>query len=234
MKEEILEEKEDVEEAVEEDVEVLERNDKALKKDGKGKNRVKKAKRGFFAITKYNFVAGAAYLVQTILDKTGVLGKIIGASLGQVATNVYNTLCSFVSRYIIDNNLFKNSGFLKIFKGNGPLYENELGHFNEFIQNPNPSLSQAMSGGVAVEGVIEQSTLMNIVGTIIQFVIQNPVLVIMPTAALSYEIIRKIIISIKNAIKRRKNKGSNEETNSVEEKNKKIEIPEIEETSKKK
>ena len=62
----------------------------------------------------------------------------------------------------------------------------------------NPTSTDFMHGGIAVEGVIQQSTLMNIIGTVIQFVIQNPFIIILPTAALCYELIRRVIRKIKD------------------------------------
>ena len=213
------------------EIEVLEKNTAALERAKKGdvpakkeeervaekkkekepkKKKVKKGQRGFFAITKYNLVTAVAYLVQVVLDKAGIIGKVLGAGLGQIATNHYNALCSYITRYIIDNELFRDPGFLKIFRGTGTFYETELNAFNEFIQLEVPTITQAMQGGAAVEGVIGQSILMNVIGTVIQFLIQNPVLILMPTAALGYEIIKKLVNSIKNLVTKIKNKKQGE------------------------
>ncbi len=66
------------------------------------------------------------------------------------------------------------------------------------MANPNPTFTEIMNGGVATEGVIQQSLLMNVIGTVIQFVVQNPVLVAMPLAAFGYELIRKLVDKVRN------------------------------------
>ena len=181
------------------DIEILEINKGSIQKtkDNK-KKKVKDGKRGFFTITKYNFIAGIAYIVQVVMDKAGIFGKILGAGLGQIATNHYNAVCAWVTRYIIDNELFRTDWFLKVFGGSGTFYENELAEFNKFMANPNPTFTEIMNGGVATEGVIQQSLLMNVIGTVIQFVVQNPVLVAMPLAAFGYELIRKLVDKVRN------------------------------------
>jgi len=180
-------------------VEILEVNNGAIQETKKNKKKkVKDGKRGFFAITKYNFIAAVAYITQVVLDKSGVIGKILGAGLGQIGTNVYDKLCAEVSRYIIDNRLFENPAFTKIFNGNSILYQEELAKFNDFMNIASPTMTEIMKGGVAVEGVVQQSTLMNIIGTVIQFVIQNPFIIILPIAALCYELIRRVIRKIKD------------------------------------
>ena len=132
------------------------------------------------------------------MDKAGIFGKLLGAGLGQIATNHYNAVCAWVTRYIIDNELFRTDWFLKVFGGSGTFYENELAEFNKFMANPNPTFTQIMEGGVATEGVIQQSLLMNVIGTVIQFVVQNPVLVAMPLAAFGYELIRKLVDKVRS------------------------------------
>lgn len=181
------------------DIEILEINKGSIQKtkDNK-KKKVKDGKRGFFTITKYNFIAGIAYIVQVVMDKAGIFGKILGAGLGQIATNHYDALCSAVSRYVIDNKLYENPAFTNIFSGNTTFYNEQLQNFTNFMNKINPTPTDFMNGGVAVEGVIQQSTLMNIIGTVIQFVIQNPFIIILPTAALCYELIRRVIRKIKD------------------------------------
>ena len=181
------------------DVEILEVNRDSIQRTKKNKDKkVKDGKRGFFAITKYNFIAGIAYIVQVVMDKAGIFGKILGAGLGQIATNHYDALCSAVSRYVVDNKLYENPAFTQIFGGNTTFYQEQLQNFNNFMSKINPTSTDFMHGGIAVEGVIQQSTLMNIIGTVIQFVIQNPFIIILPTAALCYELIRRVIRKIKD------------------------------------
>ena len=180
-------------------VEILEVNRGAIQETKNNKKKkVKDGKRGFFAITKYNFIAGIAYIVQVVMDKAGIFGKILGAGLGQIATNHYDALCSAVSRYVVDNKLYENPAFTQIFGGNTTFYQEQLQNFNNFMSKVNPTPTDFMQGGIAVEGVIQQSTLMNIIGTVIQFVIQNPFIIILPTAALCYELIRRVIRKIKD------------------------------------
>lgn len=198
----------EVQHSAENDVEILEANREKIA-SAKDKGKVKKGKKGNFTITKYNLITGVALIVQTILDKAGVFGKILGAGLGQIATNHYNQLCSMVSNYVVDNKLYSNPAFTQIFSGHGPFYNDQLANFNQFMSTANPTTSQLMNGGIAVNGIIEQSTIMNIIGTVIQFVIQNPALVIMPAAALTYEVIKRIVKAIKEKIQSKKNNGEN-------------------------
>ena len=178
------------------EVQVIDVNNQAIqaaKKNNETPAKVKKGKKGSLVLTVYTVVQTVALITQGVLDKLGILGRLFGASLGQVATNHFNMLCSKITEYIINNNLFSSPTFLKIFGGNSKFYIEHLEKLKEFLATQQPTVTQAMNGGNAVRGVIEQSVLMQVIGTVIHFVMENPILSAVAVGTIVVEITRRII-----------------------------------------